>query len=128
MVELADLGLTELSDSDRNAILAGQENFATVGCNSCHVQQMALDEPIFSEPSRTPGYYDMVFPDGSLPIEHGLRQDTALSFDMRIDPPNNQVLLASGEMAYLGAVATDASGRGVVNWYTDFKRHDMGPA
>ncbi len=128
LVELDDLGLMDLATEDRAAITAGAEHFATVGCNSCHVEQMVLDEPIFREPSRTPGFYDIVFPDGSSPANRGLRQDTVMSFDMRTDPPNNQVELASGEMFHLGAVQTDASGRGVVNWYTDLKRHDMGEA
>lgn len=127
LVELDDLGLMELPPAERAAITAGAEHFAAVGCNSCHVEQMVLDEPIFREPSRTPGFYDLVFPDGSSPADHGLRQDTVVSFDMRTDPPNNQVELASGEAFHLGAVRTDASGRGVVNWYTDLKRHDMGP-
>ena len=127
-IELADLGLVELPTADRVAIVAGAEHFETIGCNSCHVQQMELNDPTFREPSRTPGFYDMVFPDGSAPVDRGLRQDTVMSFNMRTDPPNNQVTLASGEVYHLGGVHTDASGRGVVNWYTDFKRHDMGTA
>ncbi|MDO6588762.1 hypothetical protein DS901_14810 [Loktanella sp. D2R18] len=126
LIELADIGQVTLAADDRAAIMTGQEHFVTVGCNSCHTQEMVLNDPTFREPSQTPGFYDVTFPDGSHPADRGLRPDVVMSFDMLSDPPNNQVTLASGEAYHLGAIKSDASGRGVVNWYTDLKRHDMG--
>lgn len=37
-----------------------------------------------------------------------------------------QMTLDDGTVYHLGALAVDDAGRGVANWYTDFKRHDMG--
>ena len=61
MTELDDIGLVELSDAERGAITAGQMAFNGIGCASCHTP--TLDQPIFTEPSRVPGYFDVRFPD-----------------------------------------------------------------
>ena len=126
MTELDEIGLVELADTDRGAITAGKTAFNGIGCASCHIPQMTLDEPIFTEPSRVPGYFDVQFPDGSDPAASGFQQDLAVSFDMRSDQPNNMVTLEDGAVYHLGAMAVDDAGRGVANWYTDLKRHDMG--
>ena len=127
-VELAEIGIIDLTDVQSADIAAGKHLFATVGCSSCHVPSMTVANPIFSEPSRVAGYADILFPDGSNPGSHGLGPETAIEFDMRLDPPNNQVLLKDGGVYHLGALETDAKGKGIARWYSDFKRHDMGPA
>ncbi len=88
---------------------------------------MKVADPTFSEPSRVAGYSEVLFPDGSNPEAHGLGADTAITFDMRLDPPNNQVLLEDGGVYHLGALETDAKGDGRARWFSDLKRHDMGP-
>lgn len=127
-VELAEFGLINLTEVQSADIAAGEHLFTTAGCSSCHVPSMTVANPTFSEPSRIAGYADILFPDGSNPGAHGLGSDTAITFDMRLDPPNNQVLLESGGVYHLGALETDAKGSGLARWFSDFKRHDMGPA
>jgi mono/diheme cytochrome c family protein len=127
-VELAEFGLIDLTEAQRADIAAGEHLFTTAGCSSCHVPSMTIANPTFSEPSRIAGYADILFPNGSNPGAHGLGSDTAITFDMRLDPPNNQVLLQDGGMYHLGALETDPKGNGRARWFSDFKRHDMGPA
>ncbi|WP_405402561.1 di-heme oxidoredictase family protein [Paracoccus sp. Ld10] len=127
-VELADFGLIELTVAQRSDIAAGEHLFATAGCSGCHVPSMTIANPTFSEPSQTAGYHDVLFPDGSDPGAHGLGPETAITFNMRLDPPNNQVLLENGNLHHLGALETDADGNGRARWFSNFKRHDMGPA
>lgn len=127
-IELADLGLAELSARDRADINSGQQLFGAVGCASCHVPSMELQNAVFSEPSATPGFYDVVFPDGSAPSDRNLSQETAVHFDVTKDQPNNQITLKDGTPYHLGALQVNANGAAVAHWFTDFKRHDMGNA
>ncbi len=127
-LELADLGLTEMSDADRARIVAGEAAFAEIGCASCHTPSMEITDTAFREPSKTPGFFDETFPDGSAPGDHGLVAASAVAFDLTGDQPNNMIDLASGGTHHLGAVARTDDGRAVARWFTDFKRHDMGAA
>lgn len=127
-IELADLGLFEMSDETRSDILTGEALFASVGCTSCHTPSMTLNDTTFQEPSRTPGFYDVTFPDGSDPAGHGLVAEHAVSFDLASDQPNNRIPLESGEVHLLGALEQLDAQSATARWYSDFKRHDMGPA
>ena len=124
-VELADLGLLDMPAEDRAQIAAGEAHFDDIGCASCHTPQMTLDDPVFSEPSAVPGFYDVAFPDGSDPAAHGLTMQTAVRFDLAADQPNNLIATPGGDV-HLGALRRNAEGQVVANWYTDFRRHDMG--
>ncbi|WP_373636641.1 di-heme oxidoredictase family protein [Yoonia sp. BS5-3] len=126
-VELADLGLIDLSPAARARITAGEAHFVQVGCATCHTPEMTLNDPIFSEPSTVPGFYDASFPDGSWPAEHGLAPQTAIRFDLAGDQPNNVIATTDGEV-HLGALQRNADGQAVAQWYTDFRRHDIGAA
>jgi cytochrome c553 len=126
-LELAALGLVEMTEAERQDILWGASLFETTGCNACHVSEMTVESAVFSEPATTPGFFDAVFPDGSDPAMHGLSSATAVTFDLASDQPNNRVELENGQSVHLGALRTK-DGRVVANWFTDFKRHDMGPA
>lgn len=126
-VELAEIGLLSLTEAQIGEIAAGAHLFDSAGCGSCHTPNMAVNDPIFWEPSHVAGYYDNLFPDGSRPDAHGLDIETGIAFDMRLDQPNNQVQLADGTSYHLGALETDANGNAFARWYSDFKRHDMGP-
>ncbi|MEX0284190.1 MAG: di-heme oxidoredictase family protein [Paracoccaceae bacterium] len=126
-LELADLGLIELDAAERADIQAGEALFATVGCAGCHVPSMTFQDTMFHEPSMVPGFYDKTFPDGSDPAAHGLSHEVSISFRLDQDQPNNQIKLADGSTHLLGALAQDETGRPVARWFTDFKRHDMGP-
>lgn len=125
-LELSDAGLLELEDGQRTQILRGEGLFETIGCAACHIPAMALDDPTFREPSQTPGFFDVAFPDGSDPAAHGLLQDAAITFDLTRDPPNNRIALADGSTRHLGALEV-IGGTATARWFTDFKRHDMGP-
>ena len=125
-IELADLGLIDLSGSERTSILAGEALFAQIGCTSCHMPAMSLRDAMFKEPSEIPGFYDARFPDGSDPNIHGLNVVSAIKFNLAGDQPNNSIKLLDGSVHHLGAMARNAEGEPVARWYTDFKRHDMG--
>lgn len=124
-LELADRGIEDLSSQQRASILQGEETFQAIGCATCHVPEMALNNTEFSEPSNTPGYFDQVFPSGEKPADHDLTAQTAIKFDLAADQPNNQIKLADGKMVHLGALRK-VNGEVVARWYSDFKRHDMG--
>lgn len=126
-LELADLGLQELDNAERARIELGEVQFAVAQCGTCHIPEMRLDNPVFSEPSATPGFYDEMFPSGADPREEYLVADAAIWMDMTADQPNNRIETANGEIRHLGALRKASAGGALANWYTDFKRHDMGP-
>ena len=125
-LELAALGLEKVSNAERNSILQGEGVFEMIGCATCHVPGMELKDTVFSEPSNTPGFFDERFPSGKLPNDHDLSYKTAIRFDLTSDQPNNQISLANGTVTKLGALPRTEAGGAIANWYTDFKRHDMG--
>jgi cytochrome c peroxidase len=47
-----------LSAAEKSSISRGSQTFAQIGCAGCHLPMMKLNNPIFSEPSQTPGYRD----------------------------------------------------------------------
>ena len=126
-IELADLGLLDLPQQERADILEGEALFAEAICSSCHTPEMALSDTMFQEPSQVPGFFDVTFPDGSNPSDHGLTDVHAISFDLAADQPNNQIETGNGNLYLLGALQSGTEGAGIARWYTDFKRHDMGP-
>lgn len=126
-LELASLGLAEVSDEERAAIGRGEALFTEIGCAACHVPALTLEEPVFQEPSTVPAYRDAVFPGGQSPEKLGLSHIHAVAFDLRRDQPNNRVVGPDGSETHLGAFETDAEDRAIVRWYSDFKRHDLGP-
>lgn len=125
-IELHEVDLLELSDSQRAIILWGERVFAETGCASCHKPSLPVESPIFTEPSQTPGYFDETFLDGSLPSEHGLMRDRPIRFDITKDQPNNRIPQDNGDVALLGATPVEQDGTATVRWFSDFKRHDMG--
>lgn len=126
-LELADLSLIELSALERSEILEGEELFSDVGCASCHTPSMTFENTIYREPSVVSGFFDVVFPDGSNPQSHGLTQTDGMAFDLNGDQPNNMITLPDGSIYHLGALEMDENGLPLARWFTDFKRHDMGP-
>ena len=127
-LELADLGLAEVSGMEKFQILEGEALFDGSGCAACHIPEMKLDTPTFSEPSSTPGFFDVTFPSGAKPAEHALIPTAAIHFDLTADQPNNRIETANGEIRLLGALRKTADDGALAQWFSDFKRHDMGPA
>lgn len=126
-LELAALGLAEVGDQEKTRIERGETLFVATGCSGCHVSQMQVNDPIFREPSVTEGFYDVAFPSGAKPADLELSSDLGIAFDLRDSQPNNRITLANGDVHHLGGFPATADGGALVSWYTDFKRHDMGP-
>jgi mono/diheme cytochrome c family protein len=126
-LELDDLDLIKLSTLERSEILAGEALFAESGCASCHTPSMTFQDTVYTEPSNVVGFYDVEFPDGSDPESHGFNFADAVAFDLNGGQPNNQITLPDGSVYHLGALEMDSERRPIARWYTDFKRHDMGP-
>ncbi|MEM7301792.1 MAG: di-heme oxidoredictase family protein [Pseudomonadota bacterium] len=125
-LELADLGLENVSAEERKEIEHGRSVFGATGCGTCHIPEMRLENPVFSEPSTTPGFHDVAFPSGEKPSDHALKQDLAIWLDMTKDQPNNRIETKAGKTVLLGAMKTAQGGTALAHWFTDFKRHDMG--
>lgn len=126
-LELADLKLIELGPLERSDIQMGELLFTNVGCATCHSPSMTFKDTIYREPSVVPGFFDDEFPDGSDPEHRGFTQVNGIAFDLNGDQPNNIITLHGETVHHLGALEKDANGQPVARWFTDFKRHDMGP-
>jgi cytochrome c553 len=126
-LELADLNLIELSAQESKDILVGEQLFAKTGCASCHIPSMTFKDTVFREPSAVSGFFDVAFPDGSDPESHGFTLVNGMAFDLNGDQPNNMITMHDETVYHLGALEMDGEGRPLARWFTDFKRHDMGP-
>jgi CxxC motif-containing protein (DUF1111 family) len=87
------------------AVANGEGLFATLGCAVCHVPELVLADPVFTEPSP-------FNPPGNLQVAD---VGAVLAVD----------LTAAGPGPHL---ARELDGSVRVRAYTDLKRHDMGPA
>jgi hypothetical protein len=131
LLELNALGLLEpaLTDAQVNRIERGRQVFDSVGCASCHVPQLTLNTPVFSEPSQNAAYRDgTTFPAGQ-PTANVVDIRNPVTFDLTKDQPDNIILNSRGGIrARLGSFTQrDSSGRTIVELYGDLKRHAMGP-
>jgi hypothetical protein len=127
-VELSFLGLIPpLTGDELLAIARGAKTFLDVGCASCHVPELKIDKPIFTEPSQNPSYRDKVFPAGQDPISRLVDPALAVSMDLTKDQPDNQIKDSNGNLLYhLGALTKDFQGKANVDLFGDLKRHDIG--
>lgn len=127
-VELASLGLIPaLSSDEADAIALGSTAFDQIGCNGCHVRQMKITNPVFSEPSQNASYRDSVFPTGVAPASLGLDHTAPIRFDLTQDQPDNVITNFLGQVTYrLGSLQKDTDGAAIVELLGDMKRHDMG--
>ena len=126
-VELSALGLIPaLTPAEIAAIQRGEAVFGQIGCASCHVPRLQVDDVVFREPSADPHYRDARFPAGQLPSSLGVRTDFPVSFDLTADQPEN-VIVVNGQTVHLGSFVHGPGGTGaVVELYGDLKRHRMG--
>lgn len=119
-----------LTPAQIGAITRGQAVFNAIGCASCHVQSLPLEDPIFSEPSRNAAYRDgAAFPAGQNPIAAGVDPRNPVQFDLSRDQPDNIIRDRFGNIrARLGSFTRrDSRGRVIIELYGDLKRHAMGP-
>jgi hypothetical protein len=131
LLELNALGLLEpaLTSGQISRINRGRQVFGEVGCASCHMPQLTLNTPVFSEPSQNPAFRDGTnFPAGQ-PTANVLDPRNPVTFDLTRDQPDNIIRNSSGGIrARLGSFTQrDSQGRTIVELYGDLKRHAMGP-
>jgi hypothetical protein len=131
LLELNALRLLEpaLTNAQIARINRGRQVFGEIGCTSCHVQQLTLDTPVFSEPSQNTAFRDgSTFPAGQ-PTANVLDPRNPVTFDLTRDQPDNIIRSSSGAIrARLGSFTRrDSSGRVIVELYGDLRRHAMGP-
>jgi hypothetical protein len=131
LVELDGLGLlpTPLTAGEKSSIQRGATlvKGSSLGCASCHVGTLTLDDPIFSEPSQSPAYRDARFPAGQDPLALGVDPRKAVKFDLTKDQPDNILRSDDGSVRYrLGSLRVDSRGKALVELGGDLKRHDMG--
>jgi mono/diheme cytochrome c family protein len=86
------------------AVRAGEATFQQIGCASCHVPALTLNNPIYSEPNP----YN---PSGNLRVGDVARP---FRFDLTRQGP-------------LPRLERTADGKAIVRAFTDLKRHKMGP-
>ncbi|WP_164659726.1 di-heme oxidoredictase family protein [Tropicibacter sp. Alg240-R139] len=127
LLELADLGLHDLTKDERARIERGQERLAQAQCTACHVPSLPIESARFSEPSAVPGFAEDSLPDGSDAMAQGLYAQMPLWFDLTSDQPNNRIDQADGTVVQLGSFPKRGATGATLTWYSDFRRHDMGP-
>jgi hypothetical protein len=126
--ELASLGIIPaLSSAETSAIAAGSTAFDSMGCSTCHVRQLTVNDVIFREPSNNPNFRDPgnLFPNGRSYGSSALDIANPVSFDLTKDSPeNNNIHTANGQT--LGSFVRDSAGHATVSLFGDMRRHDMG--
>jgi len=127
-LELASLRLIDpLPASEAAAIKAGAGVFTGVGCASCHIPQLLLNDPVFTEPSRSSQYRDATFPAGQDPVALGVDPSAPITVDLTRDLPDNRIVDSNGRLVFaLGSFVRDAQGRAIIALLGELKRHDMG--
>jgi len=124
-LELAKIGLLELTSQEKKSIRRGKSLFKDISCTSCHTSSLTVKTPIFNEPSLNPYYRDARFLGGQDPVREGVDPRWPVSFDITKDQPDNHFEV-NGETINLGAFEMNSKGRAIVRLYGDLKRHDMG--
>ena len=82
-VELGMYGLAEaVPDEEIVEINAGEDVFMDIGCASCHTPELAVEEPIFQEPSSSPFYRLDEFAGGQDAVISGVDPDDPIWFDL----------------------------------------------
>jgi hypothetical protein len=104
------------------------EPLTRIGRAVCHIPNLKIGNPIFSEPSQNPHYRDDVFPVGQDPVSQGVAPAYLISFDLTRDQPENQIKDDEGNIIFrLGSLEMDRQGQAIVALFGDLKRHNMGP-
>jgi hypothetical protein len=126
-IELSTLGLLDppLTPDEISAIKAGEAVFnrTNLGCVTCHKPQMAIDNPVFSEPSQSPYYRESIFPAGQNPISRLVDPANPIKFNLTKDLPDNPIPVGAST---LGNFESNGDGGAIVRLYGDLKRHFMG--
>jgi hypothetical protein len=108
------------------AISAGAQAFNTLGCASCHVPQLTINNPVYQEPSRLAPFRESgVTPGGQTFASLGVDLTVPVKVNLLTDvQENSDVRQANGQG--LGNLESDGAGHAIVRLYGDLKRHAMG--
>jgi Di-haem oxidoreductase, putative peroxidase len=129
VLELNSFGLVDppLTKKQIRQINEGAEAFNSLGCAACHIPSKTLGDNFFYEPSHVAAYREAAFPSGLDPVSEGLDPALSVKVDLTKDQVDNIITDQSGKIIFrLGSIRKDCSGHGVVDMYSDLKRHDMG--
>jgi hypothetical protein len=130
LLELNALNLLSprLTSTQIAQINRGRQVFAEVQCSSCHIPQLTLDSPIFSEPSQNAAFRDGTNLPAGQPTANVLDPRNPIRFNLAADQPDNIIRRSDGSIrARLGSFTNrDSAGRTIVELYGDLKRHAMG--
>lgn len=97
-LELVDVGLVQVSMEERESISRGEALFEEIDCATCHKPALVIDDPIFSEPSKSASFRDDPFPAGQDPIAVGVDPDDPIWFDLTQDQPDNVIDMGGTEV------------------------------
>jgi len=134
--ELVSLGLLDCSTNpcsdgqappNAAAITAGAAAFTSMGCATCHIPSLTVNNPVWQEPSRVAAFRD----NGLTPAGQSFQSlgvDTVVPVKVNIltdIQENADVNQANG--LPLGNFESDGQGHAIVRLFGDLKRHNMGP-
>ena len=127
-IELANLKIIPaLSSSEKNAIAEGSKRFDEIGCNSCHIRQLIVNNVIFREPSASKAFRDAgdIFPNGRTLLSQNLDPAHPVKFDITRDQPDNADFITTNRQP-LGTFQRDKQGHAIIELFGDLRRHDLG--
>ena len=126
-LELNRLRLLDVTREEISSIRRGEAVFAETGCADCHRPALVIDNPVFTEPSQTAEFIELLFPAGLTPVAEGVDPTNPVRLDLTADQPDNELLVRGGRI-HFGPFEKTRDGRAIVRLYGDLKRHEMGAA
>ena len=110
------------------SINAGELVFEEVGCATCHMPELTLQNPVFTEPSQHPAYFPAAFPTGQNAAAVGVSPANPVTMNLITDIVFNRGLVnpAGEDVPFFGGLEPNPGGGAIVRLYGDLKRHDMG--
>jgi hypothetical protein len=127
-VELANLKIIDpLSSSEKKMIADGSKVFDDIGCATCHIRQLIVNDVIFREPSKSKFHRDAgdIFPNGRTLLSQNLDPANPVKFDITRDQPDNADFITTNHQP-LGTFQRDKKGHAIIELFGDLRRHDLG--